>query len=204
MAELKIAPVATNAATYAVEHWHYSKSLPVPPRTMFGVWEDNKFIGVVIYSRGASSTLGGPFGLSQVEVCELTRVALAEHKHPVSQIVAETLRELRKHSPGLRLVVSYADPFEGHHGGIYQAGNWIYTGETKPYVAFLDDSGKRWHTRQVSPTGRRKQFGRWRRVPKSTDLEKIQIPGKHRYVMPLDRSMRRHVTKLAQEYPSKY
>ena len=35
------------AAKYAVENWHYSKSLPTPPYNFIGVWEMNVFIGVV-------------------------------------------------------------------------------------------------------------------------------------------------------------
>lgn len=117
---MKVAPCSYKAAKYAVEHWHYSQSLPVPPRTMFGVWEHGKFIGTVIFSRGASPELGRQYGLKQVEVCELTRVALNDHDAPVTQIVAAAIRALREHSPGLRLIVSFADPHYGHHGGIYQ------------------------------------------------------------------------------------
>jgi len=40
------------------------------------------------------------------------------------------LRKLKKHAKGLKLVVSYADFNQGHHGGIYQATNWIYVGGT--------------------------------------------------------------------------
>lgn len=202
MGGLTVAPCGNDAATYAVTHWHYSKTLPVPPRITFGVWEDDAFIGVVIYSRGASPGLGTPYGLKQTEVCELTRVALTAHTAPVSQIVAVTMRELRRTNPGVRLVVSFADPYEGHHGGIYQAGNWIYTGRSAPSKTFYDKDGKRWHTRQVSVTGYRKQFGAQRRVPKPSELRTVDLPGKHRYVMPLDRGMRRQVSKLAQPYPS--
>jgi hypothetical protein len=60
----------------------------------------------------------------------LTRIALTNHKAPVSRIMAITLRKLKKHAKGLKLVVSYADFNQGHHGGIYQATNWIYVGGT--------------------------------------------------------------------------
>ena len=202
MGELKVAPCGHAAAEYAVKHWHYSNSLPVPPRTTFGVWEDGKFIGTVIFSRGASPDLGKRYGLTQTECCELTRVALAEHTAPVSQVVAAAISALRAHSPGLRLIVSFADPHYGHHGGIYQAGNWLYLGETSPGVEFRDKNGKRWHSRQLSKTGTRKQFGVERKVPKPSEMTQVKTPGKHRYVMPLDRGMRRKLQPLAQPYPS--
>ena len=37
--------------------------------------------------------------------------------------------KISRHSlPGLRLIVSYADKDQNHHGGIYRATNWIYEG----------------------------------------------------------------------------
>lgn len=198
---LRVAPAGHDAALYAVKHWHYSKSLPVPPCVVLGVWEHDKFIGCVIYSRGASSALGRPYGLAQGEICELTRVALAKHDAPVTQIVSASLAYLQRENQGLRLCVSFADPAHGHHGGIYQAGNWIYAGQTSPSVTYFDATGRQWHNRQVSANGQRTQFGNVRKVPKISTLRAVKIPGKHRYLLPLDRAMRRRVAKLAQPYP---
>lgn len=39
---------------YACENWHYSKSVPVPPLVKIGAWEDSQFIGVIVFSRGAT------------------------------------------------------------------------------------------------------------------------------------------------------
>ena len=50
-----------HAAKYAVEHWHYSKTMPTPPVLNIGVWESGKFIGVVLFSRGANNNLGRPY-----------------------------------------------------------------------------------------------------------------------------------------------
>ena len=63
---------------YAVEHWHYSRSLPVGKLVKIGVWEDKKFIGCVIFARGANMNIGKPYGLDQTECVELARVALSK------------------------------------------------------------------------------------------------------------------------------
>jgi hypothetical protein len=94
-----------------------------------GVWENKKFIGVIIFGIGANRNMLKPYGLNQDEGCELVRIALKKHKAPVSKIVSLALKML-KSSQNLKLVVSYADPEQGHHGGIYQAGNWIYAGRS--------------------------------------------------------------------------
>ena len=82
----------------------------------------------MLYSRGASPFISRKYGLEANEFCELVRVSLGNHKAPVSKIVAVTLRLLKKQFPGIKLIVSFADMDQGHNGGIYQAGNWVYTG----------------------------------------------------------------------------
>lgn len=130
--ELKCAFASHEAAKYACEHWHYSKCMPVGKLFRVGAWEDGKYIGCVIFSRGANNHIGMQYGLDQTECVELTRIALREHKHFVSEIMMSALRRLKETNPGLRLVVSYADPIQGHVGAIYQATNWVYTGATPP------------------------------------------------------------------------
>jgi len=148
---LSVAPCSHAAAQYAVSHWHYSKCLPPPKLFSLGVWEGDeaRFVGAVVYSRGATQKLVSRFGLDMTEGCELVRVALRDHLAPVSQVVAESLRQLKRANPGLRLVVSFADPYQGHHGGIYQAGNWIYAGETPPTQVSRDAH----HSRVVQLAG---------------------------------------------------
>ena len=127
---LKVAPIEHKAAEFAVKNWHYSQTMPIGKLILFGVWENDKYIGAVMYGRGASPQLGSAFGLTQTECCELVRVALTTHEAPVTQIVSLTIKELKKTNPGLRLIISFADPEQSHHGGIYQAGNWIYNGRS--------------------------------------------------------------------------
>lgn len=200
--ELKIAKASHEAAKYAVEHWHYSEKLPSGKLFVRGAWEDGKFIGVVIFSRGATNTIGSPFGLTQTQCVELTRVALKhDHRTPVTRIVAAAIRDLRAGNPGLRLIVSYADPMQGHHGGIYQAGNWIYVGQGKAAPEFVV-LGKQMHMRSIHAKGW-KQTLPWLREHIDPNARKVEIEPKHKYVMPLDRAMRRYVEKLRQTPPAR-
>lgn len=113
------------ASTFAVLSNHYSRSMPSGRLVCIGVWEFLLFVGAVIFGRGASSEIGSPFGLPQSEVCELCRVALGPHIAPTSQIVSIAVRLLRRYCPGLRLIISYADPEHGHVGTLYQAMGWL-------------------------------------------------------------------------------
>lgn len=166
-----------------------------------GVWEDGHYIGCVLFSRGANNNMYKPYRLTVTEACELTRVALANHQTPVSRIVAVAIKILRKHSPGLRLIVSYADPNHGHTGGIYQAGGWVYTGQTSEDFHAIDKRGRVWHSRQVSRTGVKRQYGELRRVPRHDECTIVPLAGKHRYLMPLDDAMCAQIAPLAKPYP---
>lgn len=192
-----------DAARYAVKHWHYSRSMPTPPVVKVGVWEGGSFIGAVLFSRGAASHLGAPYGLGTTEVCELTRVALGPHRAPVSRVVAIAIKLLRRLSPGLRLIVSFADPNHNHVGAIYQAGNWIYSGLTEAGYKYRDQSGRVWHSRQVTTSGLSAQYGQMRKTARRSACQKIKELPKHRYLMPLDDEMRARLAALSRPYPKK-
>lgn len=197
---LRVAGVGHPAAKHAVMRWHYSRTMPAGKLVKLGVFEAGEFIGVVIFSRGANPRIAQPYDLDQTQVCELTRVALTTHVHPVSEILALALRELRRLCPGVRLVVSYADSTHGHHGGIYQAGNWVYTGDiTKDRIIV---HGKLVHPRTVY--GQNPGVGGLlAHLRKTVDPYAHVLPGcaKRRYIYPLDRAIRRRVSKLARPYP---
>ena len=196
-ADLRIDWATHAAAKYACENWHYSKSLPVGKLVKIGVWEKGEFVGVVLFAWGMNKSLGSPYGLQMNECCELVRVAMKAHDCAVSRVMALALRFLRKQSQGLRLVVSFADPAAGHHGGIYQAGGWTYTGQSAANFEWRLN-GKRLNKRAY--TGH--NFGNTKmQVP--NNAVRVTLPGKHRYLMPLDAEMRAQIAPLAKPYPKR-
>jgi hypothetical protein len=191
------------AAKYAVEHWHYSGCLPGADSVKVGVWEDGRFIGAVIFSRGATINIASPFGLRQTEVCELTRVALDKHQSPVSRILAIALKLLRKQCPALRVVVSFADTEQGHHGGIYQATGWVYVGTSKQ-DRYYRVNGIVTHPKSLhSRYGKGGQSIPWLRSHVDPNASTVFKPGKHKYVMALDAAMRQQIEPLRKPYPKR-
>lgn len=190
------------AAKYAVEHWHYSRSMPAGKTSKVGVWEDGRFVGVVIFSRGAAQHIGTPYGLKQTEVCELTRVALTTHQTPTSRILAIAVKMLRQLSDGLRLIVSFADSSQGHHGGIYQANGWVFVGSMEYHT--LKVNGRIVHPKTChSLYGSKGQGIPWLRANVDPNAERIKNGIKHKYLMPLDDAMRRQIAPLAKPYPKR-
>lgn len=189
------------AAKYACLNWHYSKCLPSGKLVKVGVWESGKYIGVVLFGRGANNRMASAYKLKQDQACELVRIALRDHKTPVSRIAAIAMKFLSHSNQGLRLIISYADPKQGHHGGIYQAGNWIYAGRSQAQSELLID-GVFTHKRSAfakygtaSPEKIRAKSGK--------DVEWAPKEWKHIYLMPLDAEMRQRIMPLAKPYPKR-
>lgn len=189
------------AAVFACQRWHYSECAPAGKLVTMGVYEHGQFVGAVVFGRGANNNIGSRYGLEQTEVCELVRIALREHETPVSRVVAVALRLLRRQSPGLRLIVSYADPDQGHHGGIYQASGWLYVGRSqaqRELVVNGEDmhkrsAGSRWGT--ASPARLRARTGLM--------VDYGPVRWKHTYLMPLDAGMRAQIAQLVRPYPKR-
>lgn len=187
--KLLVAPCDYKAAKYAVTHWHYSKSMAAFKNVCFGVWENDIFIGAVVFGRGANNNLHKPYDLQMSNICELVRVALSKHKTPISKIISLAIKLLRKSQPMLRLIVSYADPEQGHEGIIYQAMNWFYEGSVKCTPKYLLDD--KWvHARQANSI-----------LGSVIGLDSKPVLNKYKYLYPLDRAMRKQIAPLAKPYP---
>ena len=199
-ADLRVDWATHEAAKYACEHWHYSKCLPKSKLVKIGAWESGKFIGVVIFAYGATPNLSKPYGLTQDRCVELCRIALTSHKVEVSRIVKLSIMFLMKICPKLKLIVSFADTTQGHHGGIYQAGNWIYNGSSSEDT-FYFIHGKLTHRRSMGSIGLVQNLKGAQTIDKNAKL--IKVPGKHRYLMPLDDEMRAKIAPLAKPYPKR-
>lgn len=189
--KLKVDFCERQAAEYAVKHWHYSRAMPAGKLVCLGAWEESEFVGSVIFGRGATNHIGRPFGLIQTEVCELVRVAFRNHATPISKILALCVRFLKSHSPGLKLIVSYADPAYGHYGGIYQACGWLYVGQTKP-DAYHRIGSKIMHRRSVVS-----------RYGTASGSIRIVSSAKYKYLMPLNAETRERLLALSKLYPKR-
>lgn len=190
------------AAKFACENWHYSKCLPFGKLVKFGVWENSKFIGCILYGRGAAPKLASSFGLKQNQVAELVRIALKNHQAQVSKMISISIKKLRQKFPTLELLISFADPSQGHLGSIYQATNWIYYGISDPaggYEYLVDGKwltcrsiGARLGTRVTSKVEKNLNFKQRRKQPR-----------KYRYAYPLSDRVVKLLNKKKKPYPKR-
>lgn len=137
-----------------------------------GVWEDGIFIGVIIFSLG-SMNLSKEYCLKMNQVSELARVALGVHEASVTRIISIAIRILAKFCPGIRLIVSFADTTQGHHGGIYQGGNWIYSGlSPRTKEILIDGLWRHWR----SAFYKRRELGGGGQLPDQDAARQTPIP----------------------------
>lgn len=188
---LKIDWCTFEAAKYAVEHWHYSKVMPAGKIVKIGVWEDDKFIGCVLFSRGSNPHLHMAYDLKMAEICELTRVALSIHRTPVTKIIKIALIMLKNTNPDMKLVFSFADQNQNHTGKIYQAGNWIFVG--------IGKSSPQWYYK--GEWRHQRSIGSIFNTLVGLKLKKRFILDKYKYLMPLDKETKNRIIHLSKPYP---
>lgn len=203
MSDLRLDYCSHEAARYSVMRWHYSRRMPKAKLVRIGVWENEMFRGAIIFGVGANRHLASQFDLEAIEACELTRVALApDREHPTSQCIAIGLKLLKHQSPGLRLVVSFADTAQGHLGVVYQATNWIFLGTSEQ--SYFRINGRVIHPRSVydkfGPGG---QSLSWLRANVDPKADRVEQSPKLRYVYPFDRAMRKKLEPQALPYPKR-
>ena len=112
---------------------HYSGRKPVVSKA-FGLIEDGVLQAVITYGKPASpSVCVGICGKEYSgNVYELNRMCRSdEYRKPLSHFVSATLRMLK---PLDWIVVSYSDTAMNHHGYVYQACNFLYTGTSAPHA----------------------------------------------------------------------
>ena len=125
---LEVSGIANSIANDVVEKHHYlhRRSAAV---VSYGLFQNFELIGVAIYGKPASPSLcNGICGKEEaLKVLELTRLWVADEapKNTESWFLGQTFKMLPSK---YEILVSFAEPTQGHVGTIYQATNWLYTG----------------------------------------------------------------------------
>lgn len=128
-----ISEIAYDEAVAFLLPRHYSGRKPVVSKA-FGLIDDGVLQAVITYGKPASpSVCVGICGKEHSgKVYELNRMCRSEeYRKPLSHFVSATLRMLK---PLDWIVVSYSDTAMNHHGYVYQACNFLYTGTSAPHA----------------------------------------------------------------------
>lgn len=164
---------------------HYSGRKP-QIKIAFGLYKNGSLVKVCTFGKPASNALcEGVCGKEYKDkVYELNRLCSIDSEYPLSKFVSKCLKQLFKFD---WIIVSYSDTEMGHHGFIYQATNWIYTGLTKSRTDKYTEGNK--HSRHYD----KNEVQKFRKVRSS----------KHRYVFfcTKNRSIKKSLKYNVEEYP---
>ncbi len=134
-----------------------------------------------------ATTAWKKFGTKESDVIELRRLVIKRgyDKNISSWFVSKTIKYLKANTE-TKVIVSYADPYYGHKGYIYQALNFKYIGLSGKDKGYKDiETGKTYHSRALRTKykGEYKPFVQeLRRKLELGKLEEIVLPGKHTYI----------------------
>lgn len=123
MDEYKIKQIDHNLAKPFLLHRHYARRIPAMSFS-FGIYVSGKLVGVCVFGSPANKSSNLIAGYKGIELVRLF-IEDGMVKNTTSFFLSRCLRMLPKNM----MVVSYADPHNNHHGYIYQATNWYYTGQ---------------------------------------------------------------------------
>lgn len=181
--ELTIKPVSKKIARICIETNHYTKSYYFATKFNYGLFRDGMIVGIICYgvphSHNLKSSIAGK--TYKNKILELNRLWIkdSEIKNTESWFIAQTMKLLK----GCDILVSFAEPEQGHVGTIYQATNWLYTGQGNTHK-YLVPKG---HIKHVLTGLYGYRKADLVRIYGKDNLEYKSVQGKHRYIYILNK-----------------
>jgi hypothetical protein len=165
-----------------IERVHYSHSIfGVTTDFCYAVEHGVAVVGGAIFGKPAAYNVANKYGAEGLT--ELRRFVLTDEcpRNSESKVIAFMLRDLKRE--GVKRVLSYADPAQGHGGTIYKALGFKYVGLTAKRKHIMW-KGKKYPDRNVHQT----KFPfhlELRAALENGSATRVEVPGKHIYLKDL-------------------
>ena len=169
-------------------HVHYAHRLPSISYA-FGLYDNNILIGICTYGHPVTSCARKVLGEEYMDsILELNRLCVKEGlpRNTLSWFVSQTFKLLPKPVP----LISYADTAYNHHGYIYQATNWIYTGTSEPFTDYKVKGYENLHNQTICDLVGRADNG--------------NVAGKSRYQLLVEKFGEENVYKVERSLKHRY
>ena len=181
--EYEVREIDSSEAKEMIMNKHYAQRRPSISYA-FGLFKEDELVGICTFGKPASNSLC--VGICGEEyskyVYELNRLFLEENKKNLASFfISKCLKQLKSER---LIIVSYSDTGMNHNGYIYQASNFVYTGQTKERTDKFTEGNK--HSRHYDDNNQH--------------LRKVRT-SKHRYVYFTDRRMMKYLNYPILPYP---
>ncbi len=199
---LHVSPIPYAASRDLLSRCHYLHSIPGGTKLCFGVFLENRLLGAVTLGVGPFNAHSLVRDASPDDCLTLTRLWLSDElpANSESRVIGVLLRSLRKYT-SVKFLLAYADPAQGHRGGIYQATGWLYTGLSSATPLYDLGDGVARHSRSLAHAFGTHSVDHFSKSGLSVTL--LPQSSKHRYVYFLDGAWRPRLLAPALPYPKK-
>lgn len=141
-----------------VEKWHYSRRIPTGKNLSYGVFIGGELYAVIVYGIGVNPYQAKFLGVDSVlEIKRMCRSEPPRPEYPLSKFISVTTKLVRKEYP-CDCIIAFADPEQGHEGGVYKASNFILHGTTDAEWHLVDKDGVKRHRRYAFRHARRRNI----------------------------------------------
>jgi hypothetical protein len=203
--QYEVRPITFQEAKWLISWGHYTHSL-TKGRHSFGLFHGEQLVGAAVYGqpsgRGVAASIWE--GGTEQNTLELLRLYVVDGtgKNAETWFMARCHRLLPAE---VKMLVAYSAPGVGHHGGCYQAGNWLFLGESKSgqNYYYTDADGNYVNKRipwQYGPRSGRPEIKETEGA-RILGLTKVVEPRKMVYVLPRDRRAKRLLKRKVLPYP---
>lgn len=199
-----VRPIRFQQARRLIEWGHYTHSL-TKGRHSFGLFRENRLIGAAVYGQPSGRHVAQSFwdGADERNTLELLRLFVMDGtgKNAETWFMARCHRLLPEE---VKCLIAYSAPGVGHHGGCYQAGNWLHLGESMggQNYYYTDAHGNYVNKRIPWQYGPRNglPYGE-KESAKILGLTRVDEPRKMVYALPLDRRIIKKLRREILPYP---
>lgn len=143
--DYEVVPIAHAAAVEMVKQWHYAQGAAKTSvyRHALRCKTDGELVGCALWMPPIIAAARKVSPADPHSVLALSRLVVSPEvaTNGASFLLGRSIR-LIKQDKRYKTLVTYADARMEHNGAIYLATNWQFDGETAPYFAWLDSSGK--------------------------------------------------------------
>jgi hypothetical protein len=166
---------------------HYTRSVP----SGHSVYTQYRG-AIIVFSLSANKNISRWLLGGDNLVWELSRMWAPDDHEPnlltkaLAHCLEQFISHLKRNSiPLPKAIISYADPAQGHEGGVYRAASWVYLGQSEESRNWIKDG-------RVIP---RRAFHMGKKFLRKPEIEalgfcELKYPGKHRFAKGLTRSAR--------------
>jgi hypothetical protein len=157
--DYEVRDVPLSVCQELVARYHYARGGSNTATFKHGLFKKNEepCLGVAWWIPPTKSAALATWPENWRGVLALSRLVIVPDvpKNAATFLLGQSVKRIRREARW-ECLVTYADQWQGHTGGIYKASNWEYVGLTQPEACFVDASG-RMTARKAGPKTRTRQ-----------------------------------------------